>query len=285
MASRRTAEELIRAGRVTVNGVVVRTVGAKADADHDVIEVDGERLRLRAPVRTIALHKPRGVVSTLADPRGRPTVRDLVAETGVRLFPIGRLDLQTSGLLLLTNDGALAAGLTHPRRGVERRYRAKVRGIPAADVLVRLRAGVRLEDGISAVRRVAVVDSLPTKTWLDVAVAEGRSHLVRRLLAAVGHPVEKLIRMGFGPVRLGALPLGSWRDLHASELEALRGAAGLSAVGSAGAARRPRGSGTPPREPLRPRGPSGRRGARMQPARPRAAAPRARDRGPKSRRP
>src|SRR5437870_6529677 len=159
------------------------------------------------------LHKPRGVVSTVADPQGRPTVVALVAGAGARLYPIGRLDVNTTGLLLLTNDGALAARLLHPRHALARVYHAKVRGTPSAEAITRLRRGVRLEDGKTAPARVRVLETLPTKTWLEITVYEGRWHLVRRMGEAVGHPVEKLARVRLGPLTLGTLPAGAWRDL------------------------------------------------------------------------
>jgi 23S rRNA pseudouridine2605 synthase len=145
VASRRAAESLIQSGRVSVNGRVVTALGEKADPQTDVIAVDGERVRVRAPF-TIALHKPRGVVTTLRDPEGRPTVSELVANASERVYPIGRLDLQSSGLVLLTNDGQLAAGLQHPRYGVPRVYHVKVQGAPSGETLLRLRRGVRLPD-------------------------------------------------------------------------------------------------------------------------------------------
>src|SRR5207249_11884535 len=137
-------------------------------------------------------------VSTLADPQGRPTVGALVADAGGRLYPVGRLDVNTTGLLVLTNDGALAAALAHPRHGVARVYRAKVRGRPDEPALTRLRRGVRLDDGKTAPVRVRVLERLPTKTWLEIEVREGRTHLVRRMCEAVGHPADKLVRVRFG---------------------------------------------------------------------------------------
>ncbi len=289
MASRRHAEDLIRAGRVSVNGAVVRELGARADAAHDEIAVDGERLATRPPPRTIVLHKPRGVVSTLADPEGRPTVRELVEAVGHRVYPVGRLDLQSSGLLLLTNDGALAQGLLHPRHGVERVYHVKVHGTPDGRVLGRLRRGIHLDEGRVVPARIGRVKGLPHKTWLEIAVREGRTHVVRRLCAAVGLPVDKLCRVRLGPLALGDLPPGAWRGLTANELRALRRAAGLTpAGGGAGAAPggRVRARDRRPRTPPRPRGrrtppagrgaPPGERaaarppGSRRRPGRPRA---------------
>lgn len=250
ITSRRRAEALIVAGRVTVNGRTVTELGTRADAERDVVTVDGERVTSGGPRRTIALHKPRGVVSTLDDPEGRATVAVLLAGLP-RLYPIGRLDLNTSGLLLLTNDGTLAAGLLHPRREVPRVYRAKVRGSVSDDALKRMRRGVRLEDGKTAPARVTVVERLPTKTWLELTVYEGRWHLVRRLCDAVGNPVEKLVRVRVGPIGLGTLPPGAWRELGARDLAPLRAAAGLSggSRGGAGArASRPAARGTPPKK-------------------------------------
>ena len=240
MASRRDAEDLIRAGRVSVNGAVVRELGHRADPRRDRIAVDGEPVH-RGARRTVMLHKPRGVVTTLSDPEGRPTVANLVVRAGTRLYPVGRLDLNTTGLLLMTNDGALAAALTHPRHAVARVYHAKVRGTPPAETITRLRRGVRLEDGKSAPARVRVLERLPTKTWLEVTVLEGRKHVVRRMCQAVGHPVEKLARVRFGPLALGELPLGAWRPLGPRELAGLRAAAGLSGGGGAGRGSRARG--------------------------------------------
>ena len=252
MASRRHAEALILAGRFTVNGAVVRALGTRADPERDTIALDGDRIPTTGAPRTVVLHKPRGVVSTLADPEGRPTVAALVAGAG-RLYPVGRLDLNSSGLLLLTNDGALAARLLHPGRAVTRVYRVKVGGTPSDDAITRLRRGVRLEDGKTAPAHVRVLERLPTKTWLEVTVVEGRTRLVRRMWEAVGYPVDKLVRVRLGPLVLGALPPGAWRDVTPRELAVLRAAAGLRPGAGAGApAPPPRGRGTRPRRP-RPR--------------------------------
>ena len=285
MASRRAAEELIRRGRVTVNGAVVRELGVRADAAHDVIAVDGARLPPPGPRRTVVVHKPRGIVSTLDDPEGRPTVRTLLGGVKSRLYPVGRLDVNTTGLLLLTNDGGLAAALLHPRRGVPRVYHAKVRGAPGEQALTRVRRGVHLEDGKTLPAEVRILEQRPTKTWLEITVREGRSRLVRRLCEAVGHPVEKLGRVRFGPLALGRLPPGTWRDLTPGELGALRRVAGLSRAGAAAAARPRRAPGTSPRSkrprPASPPRAGGRGGAR----RPREGGPPRRRRGRRRRRP
>lgn len=277
MASRRAAEDLIRTGRVSVNGAVVRELGQRADPAHDVISVDGERVRSHTPC-TLALHKPRGVVSTLRDPQGRPTVRDLVAEVDARVYPIGRLDLQSSGLLLLTNDGRLAAGLQHPRQAVARVYHVKVHGAPSGETLLRLRRGVRLEDGKAAATRVRVLEARPTKAWIEIELQEGRWREVRRMCDAVGHPVDKLVRVRVGPIALGSLPVGRWRALSAREMTALYEAAGISdapeaTAGATRSRRARRGSDTPgsTREPPRAPGPSRARHGAARP--PKAGSP------------
>jgi len=277
VASRRHAEALILAGRVTVNGVVVRVLGTRADPERDRIALDGERIAVASVRRTIVMHKPRGVVSTLGDPEGRPTVAALVAGAG-RVYPVGRLDLNSTGLLLLTNDGALAAGLLHPRGAVTRVYHVKVDGTPSEEAITRLRRGVRLADGKTAPAHVRVLERLPTKTWLEVTVVEGRTHLVRRMCEAVGHRVDKLARVRLGPVALGTLPPGAWRDVTPRELAALRAAAGLRPGGGAPAPPR-RARDTRPRRP-RPRpGPPPPGGAHGGPS----APPGARPRGPRPR--
>ena len=266
---------------------MVRELGTRADPVRDEIAVDGERVARRPRRRTIALHKPRGVVSTLADPEGRPTVRTLVAELGERVYPIGRLDLQSTGLLLLTNDGALAQGLMHPARGVERVYHVKVHGSPGGRELGRLRRGVRLDEGLVVPTRVRRMKALPRKTWLEIGLREGRKHVVRRLCAALGLPVDKLIRVRLGPVMLGDLEPGAWRELTPTEMGVLERVAGLRSAkrGAATRARGSRGSGRRPRTPPRPRerrAPPGDRGGRAgetaaspRPSRPRPRRPRA----------
>jgi pseudouridine synthase len=264
VASRRRAETLIADGRVAVNGRVVRELGTRADPARDVVTIDGERIETSGPRRTIVLHKPRGVVSTMADPEGRPTVRDLVRGLPERLYPIGRLDLQTSGVLLLTNDGPLAARLLAGEQGVERVYEVKVDGRPTTRTLERLRRGIRLGSGAPMMAGVRVLRELPTKTWLEMRVRRGQWHVVRRLCEAVGHRVDKLVRVAFGPIELGALPPGAFREVSRGEIAALRAAAGLSAL------------------PRRAAGPTAaaRRGAKPPPGtRRRTGAPRSRARG------
>jgi pseudouridine synthase len=222
IASRRASERMIAAGRVTVNGAVVSDLGTKVDPERDAIKVDGHRLR-GAPARKtyLVLNKPRGVVTTMSDPEGRPTVRELLRGVRARVYPIGRLDYDSEGLLLFTDDGELARDLMHPRSGVEKRYLAKVRGCPSADVLARLARGIPLDGRRTGPARVRVTRSDDT-TWLEIAIAEGRNRQVRRMLQAVGHPVQRLRRIGYGGVALGRLGPGEVRDLTPPEVTALR---------------------------------------------------------------
>lgn len=220
VASRRAAEELIEAGRVTVNGRAVREMGLKIDPDRDTVKVDGRRVRPEALV-TVMLHKPYGYLSTTKDPRGRRVVTDLLGEKGPRLYPVGRLDYDATGLLLLTNDGELAQRLTHPRYQVPRTYRVTVEGEVSRETLERLFAGVAVE-GRAVPAGVKVRKLEAGKTVLEITVREGRYHLLKRLLAQVGHPVLKLKRIAFGPLKLGRLPRGAHRLLTREEMEALK---------------------------------------------------------------
>ncbi len=206
-------------GRVTVNGAIVREPGTKADPTRDDIRVDGVRVKAAGEPVYILLNKPRGVVTTRRDPSGRPTVMDLVP--GVSgLFPVGRLDLTTEGLILLTNDGAFAERVSHPRYEVPRVYHAKVRGVPDARALERLRRGVRVNDDLLAVDQVRVIE-VDRNAWVEVTLHEGKQHEVRRLLEAVGHSVSKLRRVAFGPVTLKGVPPGQFRALEPAEIAGL----------------------------------------------------------------
>ena len=230
IASRRKAEELIQAGRVRLNGRVVTELGTKADPRTDRITIDGRPLRLSSERLYILLHKPVGVVTTLSDPEGRPTVRDLLPEVRVRVFPVGRLDYYSSGLLLLTNDGELALRLTHPRYGVRKTYQVKVNGRPTAEALEKLASGVRLEEGTTAPAEVRVIRGSDAKTWLEITLSEGRKREVRRMCEQVGYRVEKLTRIRLGPLNLGSLQPGQHRTLTEREVYQLRHAVGLSRV-------------------------------------------------------
>lgn len=216
IASRRACEELIAAGRVTVNGEVV-TLGAKADPASDVVAVDGEHVNVDPGKVYILLNKPRGVVTTAEDPEGRPTVLDLV-NLPQRLFPVGRLDIDTEGLLLLTNDGELAHALMHPSYEVERVYVALVPGPVKNRSLAAVREGVELADGVAAATAARVLEEERGKALVELTMAEGRKREVRRLLDAVGLPVERLARVAYADVELGELRQGKWRFLTQQEV-------------------------------------------------------------------
>lgn len=234
IASRRQAEAWIAAGRVRVNGKPV-TLGAKADPAVDVIAIDGRPLTdLRARLgrkRYVMLHKPRGVVTTLRDPQGRPCVGDLCRRFGLDgLHPVGRLDRDSEGLLLLTDDGALTLALTHPRHQVDKVYRVRVEGSLRGHRLLQLERGVQLADGPARAARARLLRRLPDGGWIEIVLREGRKRQVRRMCGAVGWGVRRLIRVAIGPVRLGNLPAGSWRPLHRAEVNALFRAAGLTSA-------------------------------------------------------
>ena len=225
LGSRRAVEELVRAGRVSIGGQVVHDLGRRVDPVSDRVEVDGSRVVLDERRRYWLLNKPTGVVSTAADPEGRPTVVGMVPEQP-RVFPVGRLDRDTEGLLLLTNDGPLAYRLTHARYGIEKRYLAEVDHLPA-DAPARLRKGVELEDGFARPTRVRVVAGSGRRRMVEVVMVEGRNREVRRLLDAVGAPVRRLVRTAVGPVRLTGLAPGEFRPLRPEEIRSLYKAAGL----------------------------------------------------------
>ncbi|OUO88596.1 rRNA pseudouridine synthase [Rubneribacter badeniensis] len=257
VASRRGSENLMTAGRVTVNGRVVTELGSKVDPRVDEVAVDGRAVRLADGPVTLMLHKPAGYVTTMSDPQGRPTVADLVpTDRHPGLFPVGRLDADTTGLLLFSTDGELGNGLLHPKRHVTKRYLACVEGRPAERELARLRRGIDLDDGPTrpadvrllegaAARRAERLLDMPpaapprsskeyaavcegraaARSIVRVALCEGRKRQVKRMLAAVGHPVVALHRDSFGPLGLGGLPRGEWRELSAEEVAALHAAA------------------------------------------------------------
>jgi len=206
---------------------VVRELGMRVDPATAVVHVDGLRLQLDPTLVTLALHKPVGVVSTMRDPHGRPSLEGYVADRSERLFHVGRLDAETSGLLLLTNDGDLAHRLTHPSYEVPKRYVATVEGRVERGLVRRLKAGVDLEDGPVRVDEVKVLETRPQSSIVELVLHEGRNHIVRRLLAEVGHPVTALARTQVGPIRLGTLRPGQTRVIKGSELGALMSAVGL----------------------------------------------------------
>lgn len=221
VGSRRACEELIAAGRVSVNGQIVREQGTRVDPETVAIHVDGMRVSTASDMVYLALNKPRGMVSAMTDPEGRPTVGDLVVGRKERLFHVGRLDAETEGLLLLTNDGELAHRLTHPSYEVPKTYLAEITGPVQRDVGKRLRAGVLLEDGPVRIDSFKLVDSSANKVLVEIVLHEGRKHVVRRALAEVGHPVQHLVRTAIGPVRLGAQKPGRLRPLSRDEVAGL----------------------------------------------------------------
>ena len=224
VASRRAAERLIAEGRVTINGVTVREMGIKADPSADDIRVDGRRIRPAQRHRYILLHKPAGYVTTRSDPQRRRTVLDLLAGVREYVYPVGRLDYDTSGLLLLTNDGELAAQLTHPRHGVERTYDARVAGMPDEDALEALRKGIPLDGRRTRAAEVVLLNAgrRGEDGHLRLTIREGRNRQVRRMCEAVGHPVQSLARTRIGPISDRRLKPGEWRELTADEIARLR---------------------------------------------------------------
>jgi 23S rRNA pseudouridine2605 synthase len=231
VASRRKCEELIVAGRVSVNGRVVRILGSKIDPGADHVRVDGHPVRLDAAIVWVMLNKPTGYLSTCSDPHGRPTVASLVKRFGARMFPVGRLDIDTEGLLLLTNDGELAYRLTHPRFGVPKTYVADVKGAPSAEALQTLRRGVDLDDGRTNPADARLLGRRGRDARVEVVITEGKKRQVRRMLEAVGHPVRALRRVRVGPLSLGDLPVGKAQQLSPDEVSALRKAAGAGVDG------------------------------------------------------
>jgi pseudouridine synthase len=227
LGSRRHCEELIGEGRVEVDGQTVRRFGARVDPERQVIRVDGRRIPVRQDLVYLALNKPAGVLSTMSDPHGRRTIAEFVGDRPERFFHVGRLDYDTEGLLLLTNDGELAHRLAHPRYGVLKTYLADVPGPVRRDLGRRLQTGVRLDDGIVTVDRFRVVERAGSRVLMQVTLHEGRKHVVRRLLEAVGHPVSRLVRTDVGPLRLGSLKPGTVRRLTTREVGDLYAAVGL----------------------------------------------------------
>lgn len=227
LGSRRACELLIEEGRVEVDGKTIRVQGVRVDPDRAVIKVDGMRIASAPGHVYLALNKPKGVVSTMSDPEGRPSLADYVADRSARLFNVGRLDVDTEGLILLTNDGDLAHRLAHPSYGVEKTYLAEVTGPVARDVGKRLRAGVELDDGVVHADSFRLVSTVGSRVMVEVSLHEGRKHVVRRMLAEVGHPVSRLVRTTVGPVALGNLKPGKHRRLSQQEVGALYRSVGL----------------------------------------------------------
>jgi pseudouridine synthase len=223
---------LIRQGRVQVNGQVVTQMGVQVDPERDVIAVDGHRIHTARARRYYKLHKPAGYLSVMRDDRGRRTLGDLMSKAQ-GLHPVGRLDLDSEGLILLTDDGTLTQHLTHPRYEHDKEYLVLVRGTPGPGALRALRGGIRLEDGVTSPARVRRPEETPWgraprgQTWLRIVIHEGRKRQVRRMCGAAGHPVQRLIRVRVGPIELGDLPPGDYRPLTRAELRRLREEVGL----------------------------------------------------------
>ncbi len=221
IVSRREAERLIVDGRVVVNGCVVTKLGTKVDPGCDVIKVD-DRLVKSFPEKVyILLNKPAGYVSTLKDPQGRPVIMDLLDDINTRVYPVGRLDYDAEGLLLLTNDGELAHRLQHPRYKIRRTYEVKVKDVPTDDALSRVRKGIRLEDGVTLPAKVTFLKKTMKNCWLKITLSEGRNRQVKRMFEALSHPVMKIKRVKFGALGLGSLKRGQYRHLVKDEVKKL----------------------------------------------------------------
>ncbi len=221
VASRRVVEQYIVEGRIRVNGVVVSELGRRIDPETDLVDVDGTAIQLDVSKRYVMLNKPTGVVSSMRDENGRPDLRRFTDDYEERLYNVGRLDAETSGLLILTNDGELAHVLAHPSFGVTKVYIAKVEGAVTAQTIAKLTKGIELDDGFIAADKARLLDTSRGSSLVELTLHSGRNRIVRRMLAAVGHPVTELVRRQFGPLHLGTLPAGKTRDLSKIELGAL----------------------------------------------------------------
>ena len=227
VGSRRHCEELIGAGRVEVDGETVRRFGAGVDPEHQVIRVDGKRIPSRQDLTYLAFNKPAGVLTAMSDRRGRATITDFLGDRAERLFHVGRLDYDTEGLMLLTNDGELAHRLAHPRYGVLKTYLAEVQGPVPKDLGRTLMTGIELEDGVATADRFRVVERSGARVLVEITLHEGRKHIVRRMLAEAGYPVLGLVRTDVGPIRLGNLKPGAVRELTTREIGELYASVGL----------------------------------------------------------
>ena len=227
VGSRRHCEELIGAGRVQVDGQTVRRFGARVDPEQQVIHVDGKRIPARPGLVYLAFNKPPKVLTAMKDTKGRKTVSDFLGDRTERLFHIGRLDYETEGLMLLTNDGELAHRLAHPSFEVAKTYLADVTGPVSKDLSRRLTTGIELDDGVATADRFRLVDRNGSRALVEITLHEGRKHIVRRMLAAAGHPVSRLVRTDVGPIRLGMLKPGTTRELTTREIGDLYAAVGL----------------------------------------------------------
>jgi len=227
VGSRRHCEELIGAGRVEVDGQTVRRFGARVDPEHQIIRVDGKRIPARQDVVYLAFNKPPKVLTAMSDDRGRRTITDFLGDRAERLFHVGRLDYETEGLMLLTNDGELAHRLAHPSYEVAKTYLADVPGPVPRDLGRRLATGIELDDGVAIADRFRVLEQVGSRALVEITLHEGRKHIVRRMLAEAGHPVSRLVRTTVGPIKLGGLRPGATRDLTTKEIGELYAAVGL----------------------------------------------------------
>ncbi len=221
VASRREAEDLIREGLVTVNGKVITNLGTQVDPEHCHIKVRGKLIQSQQKKVYLALNKPIGYVTTLKDPQNRPTIMEFIRGIKARVFPVGRLDYNSEGLIILTNDGELANEIMHPRHHMPKTYLVKVKGKLAPSKLDKLQRGIRLPDGLTAPAQIQKVRSLPANTFLEITIHEGRKRQIRRMFEKLGHSVLKLKRIRIGPVYLGDLPPGKFRKLNPSEIKRL----------------------------------------------------------------
>lgn len=226
IASRRAAEELIRQGRVEVNGIKPE-IGSRVDPLRDEVRLDGRIVALENQRVYLLLHKPRNCITTARDPGGRSTVFDFLPDLGLRIFPVGRLDFDAEGLLLLTNDGELANRLLHPRYGISKVYEVKVKGHPETGALERLRSGIELDEGTTAPARTEVLRKLPGAAWLRMELHQGWNRQIKRMGEAVGHPVLRIRRIAYGPLRLGKMRPGEFRMLEPDEIRRIYKDAGL----------------------------------------------------------
>lgn len=224
VASRRKAEEMILNGRVKVNGNVIRELGTKVDVNHDVVEVDGKKLTIKNEKIYIMLNKPVGYVTTVKDQFNRPTVISLIEnEIKERVYPVGRLDYDTEGLLLLTNDGELTYRITHPKHNINKTYIAVIKGIPSETELNRFRSGLCIEDYTTSPAAIEIIKVLKNESVVKITIHEGKNRQIRKMCEAIGHPVKQLKRIAIGNIRLNDLPVGQWRYLTPQEIKYLKG--------------------------------------------------------------
>lgn len=222
VASRREAEKMILNGRIKVDGKVIKELGTKVDPEKNDIEVDDRSISKSEKKVYYLLNKPKGCVTTMKDPRGRLTVNDLLKDIDERVYPVGRLDYDTTGVLIITNDGELANALAHPKKEIDKYYHALVQGVPSNEALKRLRDGVQLEDGKTAPAKIRVLEIKGNKSWLEIIIHEGKNRQVKRMCEAISHKVLRLKRTRFGPLEVNDLASGKIRTLKDREIEALK---------------------------------------------------------------